>query len=240
MIASGFCVERLGPESLILREDKLLGGGKMRFLPALVGDAREVVFGGPFCGMAPVALSFLAKALGIRATLFYAARAELHPNQKLAERNGANLQFVRPGYMTVVQKRAKDYAAEAGALFLPLGFDLPAAAEPFGKHIAAVRASVGDIAEVWCACGSGMLTRHLARGFPNSEIHAVAVGLASRHSAQDFPENVAIRPTHYRFEQESKQEPPLGVSMSPNYERKAYEQFLARGPGRPALFWNIA
>ncbi len=190
--------------------------------------------------MAPVALSVLGKRLGIKVTLFYAARKALHANQALAAKNGATLRFCRPGYMTVVQARAREYAAEAGALMLPLGFDVPEAREPFGRFIADVRASVGDIDEVWCAMGSGMLARNLALGFPNSEIHAVPVGLASRHSEQDFPESVTLHPTRYRFEQESRLEPPAGVSMSPNYERKAFEKFLARGPARPALFWNIA
>lgn len=40
---------------LVVRDDLLAGGSKVRFLPYIVGDASEVVFGGPFCGGEPCA-----------------------------------------------------------------------------------------------------------------------------------------------------------------------------------------
>lgn len=222
----------------MLREDLLPGGSKMRFLPFLLGDARELVFGGPFCGHAPLALSIIGKAFSRRVTLFYAARKALHPKQAAALANGARIIPVDPGYMTNVQAKARAYCALTGAKFLPLGFDLPEAEAPFLEYIRRVRAEVGDIAEVWCATGSGMLARCLAKGFPSSEIHAVPVGLASRHSAQEFGPNVIFHETALRFEQEIKARPPF--PSCPNYDAKAWEVFQMRRSGAPALFWNVA
>src|SRR5215831_2443477 len=164
----------------VVREDLVEGGSKIRFLPYLVGDAAEVVFGGPFCGGAPYALSVWGRRKGVQITLFYAARRDLHPLQLLAAANGAAIHQVPFGYMTNVQAKAKAYARERGALFLPLGFDIPEACGPYVGYMRTVRALVGKVPEVWCATGSGMLTRCLSEAFPDAEIHGVIVGLKSR------------------------------------------------------------
>lgn len=231
-------LERFAPDITVVRDDLLdEGGSKLRFLPFLCGGAREVVFGGPFCGGAPLALSVLGRETGQRITLFYARRRVLHWRQERARENGARLVFVAPGYMTNVQAKARAYAASAGALFLPLGFDVPAAEGPFVAAMEGVRRRVGDPDEVWCCVGSGMLARCLGRAFPHSAVHGVAVGLASRHDAQSFPANVILHPAGYRFEQASKAGAPF--PSCPNYDRKAWEVCRARARGR-VLFWNVA
>jgi len=222
----------------VLRDDLLEGGSKTRFLPYLVEGAREVVFGGPFCGGAPWALAVVGRHFGQRVTLFYAKRAHRHRRQALAEAAGAIIREISPGYMTVVQKRARDYANANGALFLPLGFDLPAAEEPFVEFMRGVRRRLGGSPpEVWCCAGSGMLARCLAKAFPESAIHAVAVGLASRHEAQAFGPNVEMHAIALRFEQECREAAPF--PSCPNYDRKAW--MVAARQARPgALFFNVA
>jgi hypothetical protein len=108
----------------VVREDLVAGGSKIRFLPHIVGDAKEIVFGGPFCGGAPYALAVWGARMGAKITLFYAKRNELHWRQEAAFRLGAQIYQVPAGRMSVVQHRARKYAADHGALFLPLGFDL--------------------------------------------------------------------------------------------------------------------
>lgn len=223
-------------DALVVRDDLLDGGSKIRFLPFIVGDASEIVFGGPYCGGAPYALSVWGRRKGAKITLFYAKRRHLHWRQEAAFRNGATLYQVPAGRIAVVQKRARDYAAEAGALFLPLGFDVKDATAPFEEVMRGVRQQVGPVDEVWCATGSGMLARCLGRAFPDAAVKAVAVGLASRHKAQDFPSNVEIVRCPYHFADECKTAPPFPSCK--NYEAKAWEQMLARRRGS-ALFWNV-
>jgi hypothetical protein len=221
----------------VVRDDLLEGGSKTRFLPYLIDGAKEVVFGGPFCGGAPLALSVLGKQLGKRITLFYAARNQLHRRQILAQANGAKLIFVKPGYMTNVQAKARNYAAEQGALFLPLGFDVPQAEQPFVAFMEQTGRLLGWTPdEVWCAAGSGMLARCLGRAFRDSAIKAVAVGLASRHEAQSMPSNVELVPCRWRFEQETRA--MVSFPCCPNYDRKAWELAFTHARGR-ALFWNV-
>ena len=226
--------------ALVVRDDLLMGGSKVRFLPYVIGDAREIVFGGPFCGGAPYALSVYAAMTGRKATLFYAKRNTLHWRQKAAFMLGADLYQIPAGRMTVVQKRARDYAAERGALFLPLGFDVAAASDPFETVMRAVAAEVGPIDEVWCAAGSGMLTRCLARSFPEAQVHGVIVGLRSRNQAQSFGPNVTLHDCPFDFAEPCDEAAPFPSCK--NYDAKAWQQMRRLSKAAPArtLFWNVA
>jgi hypothetical protein len=233
-------VERFwaGPrEFSVVRDDKVPGGSKARFLPRLIGQAEEVVFGGPFCGGAPYALSIWAKREGKKASLFYAKRSKLHFRQEAARRNGARLFFVPAGRINVVQARAREYAQKAGALFLPLGFDLPQAQEPFLEAMREVREASGPFDEVWAASGSGMLARCLGLAFPSSQVFGVAVGLGSRHGAQAFPPNVKLLESGYEFSEECEASAPF--DSCPNYDLKAWKLCWNKAQGKRVLFWNV-
>lgn len=222
---------------MVLRDDMLEGGSKLRVIPFAVGDAHEVVFGGPFCGGAPHALSVWGRETGRKVTLFFAKRSALHPRQVAAERNGSRLEFVSPGYMTVVQKRARDYAEKAGALFLPLGLDVEAARSAYVEYAGKVRAQLGTPDEVWCATGSGMLAQVLAKAFPDAEVCATAVGLASRHEAQSFPANVRLVAAGVPFDRNVSVAAPFPICG--HYEAKAWRRCTSESRGR-VLFWNVA
>jgi len=174
--------------------------------------------------------------MGVKITLFYAKRKELHARQKAALRNGATIYQVPFGYMTNVQAKAKAYAAEHGALFLPLGFDVPEASAPFVAHMRHVRSLVGHIDQVWCATGSGMLARCLGQAFAGIPVYGVRVGLESRNSKQNFPSNVRLLTSRYDFAQQTKATAPF--PSCGNYDRKAWELAQVHGKGR-ILFWNV-
>lgn len=221
---------------LVVREDLLDGGSKIRFLPHIVQGAKEIVYGSPFCGGAGYALSVYGRRKGVAITLFYAKRKDFHWRQKAAFKNGAQLFQVPAGRMSVVQHRARHYAQDRSALFLPLGFDVPNATAPFEAVMSRVAAQVGPIDEIWAATGSGMLARCLGRAFPQSRIRGVTVGLASRNQKQSFPPNVELIPCPYDFAEECPARPPFPACR--NYEAKAWEQMLLRGRGR-RLFWSV-
>lgn len=230
-------IEQYG-RMLVVRDDLVPGGSKMRFLPYLVQGASEVVFGGPFCGGAPFALSVWGKHTGTKITLFYAQRKRVnwHRRQFLAEENGADIREVPYGYMTNVQSAAKRYAAEAGALFLPLGFDVPAAAGPFIEHIKRVKKQVGSVDQVWASTGSGMLARCLGEAFSPTPVVGVRVGLGSRSEKQTFTNNVTLMSSRYEFAKETKATAPF--PSCGNYDRKAWEMAQEHSEGL-TLFWNV-
>lgn len=223
-----------------LRDDLLDGGTKVRFLPYVIGDADHIVFGAPFAGGAPVGLSVIGRETGKRITIFYAWRKELHPRMKRVQTNGAHLELVQNGYMNVVQKRARDYAQQTGALFLPLGFDTESAVAPFQAMLETLRNQIGQPDEIWCAAGSGMLAKNLAVSFPNSQIKAVAVGLQSRWAKQTLPHNCQIIEQPLQFAKPLKCAAPFPICQ--HYESKAFalmQQAIQAQPQRSRLFWNV-
>jgi hypothetical protein len=225
----------------VVREDLLDGGSKIRFLPYLVEGAREIVYGSPFCGGAGWALSVWGRRMGVPVTLFYAKRKDLHWRQKAAFLNGATIYQVPAGRMTVVQHRARSYAADRGALFLPLGFDLPQASGPFVAVMRRVAADRREIREVWCATGSGMLARCLGQAFPSARVFGVIVGLRSRNAAQKFPPNVTLLDCRYDFAERC--ESPAPFNACAHYEGKAWELLKQRSNASPPgtiLFWSVA
>ncbi len=224
---------------LVVREDLLDGGSKIRFLPHIVAGREHLVFGGPFCGGAPYALAVWGQRMGVRVSLFYAKRRDLHWRQRSAFRRGAAIYQVPAGRIAVVQKRARDFAAAEGATFLPLGFDVPSATEPFEAVMRGVAAQLPAIEEVWCSTGSGMLARCLGRAFPKARVFGVVVGLKSRNQAQEFPRNVELIDAPYDFAERCPMVPPFNACA--NYEAKAWEQLKARSAARPgrALFWSV-
>jgi hypothetical protein len=228
-------IERHG-DVFVVRDDLLEGGSKSRFLPYIVPkQARELVFGAPFCGGAPVALAVEGRRRGIPVTIFYASRKRLTPRQQRVQKLGAKIEMVAPGYMTVVQARARRYAEMQGAHFYPLGFDVPEAEEPF---IVQIRALLKEMSppEIWCATGSGMLARCLALAMPRAKIMATAVGLPSRWQAQEFPSNVRIAPADMPFERKAPNVSPFPCCG--HYDRKAWRLCAQRAkPG--AVFWNV-
>jgi hypothetical protein len=217
---------------LVARDDLFPGGTKARFIPILFEGADEVVYTSPAEGGAQTALATVAAHLGKRATIFVAERAQPHPRTLMAKRLGAQIVQVSPGYLNVVQARAREYSDQTGALLAPFGFDIRGAAQA----IAQAALSIGEeSAEVWCAGGSGVLARGLAQAWPNARRHVVQVGRPLS------PNDVAGATIHddysKRFKWAIKRKPPF--PSDPHYDAKAWELCIAqKGSGR-VLFWNV-
>jgi hypothetical protein len=216
----------------VIRDDLFPGGTKARFMPVLFDGAQEAVYASPAEGGAQTALANVAKDLGKRATIFVAARAKLHPRTLEAARLGAKVVPVRPGYLSVVQARAKDYAKASDARLVPFGVDLP---EAITRLAEAALATGLDPDEVWCAAGSGVLARALAQAWPRARRHVVQVG--RELEAKDVAgATIHIYPRPFSYV--AKTLPPF--PSDPHYDAKVWETMTARrGPGR-VVFWNVA
>lgn len=177
-------------------------------------------------------MAVVAAALGKKATIFVAKRAQPHPRALMAKRLGASVFQVAPGYLSVVRARATAYAAAHGATMAPFGLDVPAAAEIIGAAGAAIPLKPD---EVWCASGSGVLARALALAWPKAERHVVQIGRALT------PEEVAGAEIHVhglKFEQQARAAVPF--PSDPHYDAKAWEFARQRAAkGRTILFWNV-
>lgn len=215
---------------LVVRDDLLPGGTKMRaILPLMQAQAAaEFVYASPAQGYAQVALAHCARLLGRRATVFTAFRKVPHPLTVAAAQAGATVVPVSCGYLSVVQARARAYAAERGAFLVPFGVEDEGALQA----IAGAAGAIGlQPTEVWSVAGSGVLTRALQRAWPSARFVAVVVGKEGCDTGR------ARRIVHpLPFERPTRVLPPF--PSAGGYDAKAWEYIRAEaGPG--ALFWNV-
>jgi len=216
---------------LAVRDDLFPGGTKARIFAPLFERHAEIVYASPAQGGAQTALAHAAAAAGRRATIFVAKRATPHPRALEAKRAGASVLQVSPGYLTVVQARARAYCAATGAWLLPFGADTP-------ESVAIIAAAARSLAiapdEVWCAAGSGVLMRGLSAAWPGARRHAVQIGRTLS------PPDVAgaaihVYPRPYDFALRGAAPFPA----DPHYDAKAWAVCAREhGPGL-VLFWNV-
>lgn len=217
---------------LVVRDDLYSGGTKARFVGAFFAGADEAVYASPAEGGAQTALATVARQLGKRATIFVAQRIRPHPRTLEAARLHAKVIPVQPGYLSVVQARAREYCERTGATLVPFGADVEFAIEAIANAAASLAIKPD---EVWCSAGSGVLARGLARAWPAARRHVVQVG---RALSLDEVAGATIHEYPVPFGREARTRPPF--PSDPHYDAKAWEQCAARkGPGR-VLFWNVA
>jgi hypothetical protein len=201
-------------------------------LSPLLGDLpqQEFVFGGPAEGYAQVGLGWAALDTGKQATFVIAARQNEHELTKEGRRLGVNYIEVRPGYLTVVQSRAKAYAQEVGARFLPLGFAAPDVEAAALVHIGRLVADVDPPPQVWCVAGSGFLSRVLQQVWPEAEHIAVRIGM------EPDAGHAKILEAAEAFARPADRPPPFPSCA--HYDAKAW-RFIEEHAIPGALFWNV-
>ena len=103
------------PGIYVLRDDLLPGGTKSILIDSLLVNhhhVNELVYASPCYGGFQIALSIFCKNNNKKATIFCAKRKIRHPNTELCIQNGANVVEVPYGYLSVVEKHAREYVRE--------------------------------------------------------------------------------------------------------------------------------
>lgn len=219
---------------IVIRDDLFPGGTKARFIEQLYEGVEEVVYATPAQGGAQTALAHTAARLGKRATLFVAKRAQPHARTLEAKRVGARVFQVAHGYLSVVQARAQSYCKDTGATMAPFGMAVPGAADAIAK--AAMYSGI-EPDEVWCAAGSGVLTRALQQAWPKAVHFAVQVG---RELGPEDVWNARIMVHPLAFDKQCKA--PCPFPSDPHYDRKAWEicrKYKGGDRRRTVVFWNV-
>ena len=220
---------------LVVRDDLLGGGSKVRFADYLISSNPEVeewVYGSsPATGYAQISLSHLCRKYGKNAVIFMAKRSmdKLHDYQLRAIEDGAIMHWVPNGMLSVTEKRARDYVAEDPnrRRLLPIGFDHPTVVASIAR---VARSMDVDPSEVWTVGSSGTLTRGLQLAWPRASFHCVRVGHSGNYGKSKIYES------EYTFNKPTKVLPPF--PSAPTYDAKAWEFMLDKAsPG--ALFWNV-
>ena len=220
---------------LIVRDDLIGGGSKMRFADYLIRSQPEIkewVYGSsPATGYAQISLARLCTKYDKKAVIFMADRAveKRHPYQLQAIQEGAIMNWVPNGMLSVTEKRARDYVSDnpTSRRLLPIGFDDPTV---IASIIRVAQSMDVSPSEVWTVGSSGTLTRGLQLAWPNAEFHCVRVGHTGRYG------RAKIYKSSYAFDKPTKVLPPF--PSAPTYDAKVWEFMLEHAsPG--ALFWNV-
>jgi threonine dehydratase len=218
---------------VVFRDDTFPAGTKGRFIPALFEHADEVVYASSAEGGAQCALACVARKLGKRATIFVPDRAKPHPRQLEARRLGARVIAVKPGYLSVVQARAREYCERSGAVLAPFGMRIPGCIEVIAAEARRINCSP---TQVWFAASSGTLGTALRQAWPDAEHHAVQVGHEITE-ADVAGAIIHVHPKPYRWAAPSSATP---FPADPHYEAKAWQVCQAeRAPTGVCLFWNV-
>ena|SRR5215471_1956762 len=212
----------------VARDDYYPGGTKARIFSLFYDQYDEVVYACSALSWSQLSLALTAKTLGKRATIFCAARASRTLQTSEAAALGAGIHEIKPGYLSVVRARAESYVRWSDRYLAPLGFDTPEVIEALSKIAVTIPLSPD---EVWCASGSGVLTRSLQKAWPQAKHHAVQVGKVSDTGKANV--HVYDKP----FEYECKFSPPFPCEK--NYDRKAWELCSKTKGGGKVLFWNV-
>ena len=220
---------------LVVRDDLLGGGSKIRFADYLIKSNEEIeewVYGSsPATGYAQISLSCLCRKYGKKSVIFMAKRAwdKLHDYQLRALEEGAIMHWVPNGMLSVTEKRARDYVSYSptSRKLLPIGFDNPTV---LASVIRVAQSMDVTPTEVWTVGSSGTLTRGLQLAWPNAEFHCVRVGHSGEYG------KAKLYKSKYAFNKATKVLPPF--PSAPTYDAKAWE-FIKDHASPGALFWNV-
>jgi hypothetical protein len=252
----------------VLRDDLLPGGTKSIFLDSIISrgalppfDVNELVYASPCYGGFQIALSIFCKNNNKKATIFCAKRKVRHPNTETCIQNGANVVEVPYGYLSVVEKHAREYVrTKEPGVTLKIAFG---ANSPESINIIASRAkrvietfytTYGTPPdEIWCAVGSGTLIsgiiqavnemqalRPSNKGSELSPLKICGVQVGKEFKGNKSP-NVTIIVYPKPFEYASKLK--VNFPSMPNYDLKAFEMCIKYNANsdenKKILFWNV-
>lgn len=238
----------------IIRDDFLPGGTKQRIMGDLLSNssATEFVYAGPSFGYAQVALSFVAKHLGKKATLFIEKQKPMTSLTRRAKEYGATVHEIsdrgRPALLKVVQERAGEYVEKIKKdksilcnhyiELIPFGLYTPEFIESLAKQIKnALPTELIDKppGKIWLAAGSATILNALYKVFPNTEFGIVQVGKTI------WPDQIdEARTTKYvsdqKFWEVAKIQPPYPTVKT--YDAKIWKYVMEYGKSGDYV-WNV-
>lgn len=228
-------IMRHGP-FFVVRDDLIGGGTKSRGADLFVSrsPADHFVYAGPRIGYAGIALAMACRTHGKRFTLFLAACNKLSAYQYAAALAGAELRFVRVAAMPNLITEAKRFAARTRAQFVPLGCRDPLITAGIVAACEAIKKEYKAPKEIWSVMATGVLSRALQLGFPDTAFRAVAVGRALQPGDRG---SAAVLKYPAEFHKPAKVIPPF--PCIPTYDAKGWEMMQERAE-QGAWFWNVA
>jgi len=223
----------------VVRDDLLPGGTKSILLASIDNPAiNEFVYASPVYGGFQIAISIYCKSVGKRATIFCAKRNVMHPNTLKCIEHGATIVEVPYGYLSVVEKKAREYCEGKHAIH-KIVFGASTDENKLlikNRVLAAINTLGQEPDEIWCAVGSGTLISGILLAVSEKvKVFGVQVGADFKES--ESAKNLTIIKYPKTFDKESKLK--IEFQSMPNYDLKAFEMCLQQRGGGLVLFWNV-
>jgi len=217
----------------ILRDDKLIGGTKSRFIKDLLDlNKKGFIYCSLGYGAFQVALSEICKSLNKECHIFSPDKKIKDINSLKVEENNGQVHYIPYGYMSVLNKRAKDFNINNDYQILSFGADSDIAVDSISKTMKDIINHLGYEPDlIYCSVGSGTLLKGILKGTTNSKIKGIIVG-------KDFNiehDRVELIKYPKPFKYESKLDIPF--QSNKNYDRKALEYALK--DNNKSFFWNV-
>jgi len=230
-----FIVEEVDGFSIV-RDDLFEGGTKARVIGSYLDkydEFDEYIYASPRMGYGQLSLTICCNERGKKSTIFIPKGKHTWITEETIK-IGGNIIEIPMGYLSVIQKRARDYSEENSKNHLmPFGFDNETIINEIGrisKNISLEK----EPTQVWSAISSGVLSRGLQLGFPNSEIMGVQVGHKTTEREQG---RCKMYVSKYDFGRPCsiKERPPFPSNL--NYDAKVWS--IMKTHAKPnSLFWN--
>ena len=219
----------------VVRDDLLEGGTKSVLLNKMDNKSiNEFVYASPVYGGFQIAISAYCKKVGKKATIFCAKRIIQHPNTLKCLEYGANVIEVDYGYLSVIEKRAREYCLNKEGIYkIVFGAQTESNKKILSERVLdAYNTCKCD--EIWCAVGSGTLVTSIMDDVPSSvKVFGVQVGAEFKHN---YP-NLTIIKYPKSFDKKSKLK--IEFPSMPNYDLKAFELCLKNKGTGNIMFWNV-
>tara|TARA_R100000808_G_C2131441_1_gene140582 strand:+ start:678 stop:1553 length:876 start_codon:yes stop_codon:yes gene_type:complete len=222
----------------VVRDDLLEYGSKCRFGDLLISQVKEdtLVYVQPRFGYAGISLSYLAHKYNKRLILFMPSSKQISEHQAVCIERGAIPKFRRIAAMPNLNRIAKQWSLENNAFFIPLGLVHPLVTAAIVKICENLRGSWKDPETIWCAISTGVLSRGLQIGFPNTNFKAVAVA-RNLKQGELGRSDVFSHYKSFHSNVDIKYDPPFPSAS--NYDAKVWEFMIKHGK-EGDMMWNVA
>ncbi len=218
----------------IVRDDLFEGGTKRRAFEKIIDsiEEKELVYACDYFGYAAYAIALTAQEIGKSVMLFYCSpKQETEVFKKTIALPNVKYEIVEDALTQMeATVRAKEYARENNAKYLPVGLDFP----DFGIELEkVVKAANIQAPEIWVLGGSGNLGRALQRAYPDIPVNLINLGTEDFdakgiHSVWNAPE---------KWDEPAEIQPPY--PSTPYLDGKVWRFVLEHAkPG--ACVWNVA
>jgi len=224
----------------VVREDLVLKGGtKTRAGEFLISQTKKntLVYVVPRVGHAGVAIMELSKLYNKEVIFFMPACAEISDHQAyIINMNPKDVIFERIAAMPNLNLIAKKYAEQNNYEFLPFGLNHPYTIAGFVRVCENILKNYDEPEEMWSVVSTGVLTRGIQIGFPNTKMKGVAVARNMKNGELGRTEIIS-EPLPFL-----KDELPLNLpdfNTVPSYDGKAWK-YIPKKTNRNIWFWNVA